>query len=100
MIRKLLNWLFPPKTSVRYWKARAKALRSFNTGIDNCFHQAKLLSGEMKKEGLYHYIVDGHRYRDGEWRHHNWVQYQGEIFDPAQDDRNPNIYRVTERIQQ
>jgi len=100
MFRKLFQWFFPPKTDIRYWQTRARALRRWNTGVDNCFDQAKLLSAEMKKAGLTHYIVDGERWRDGEWRHHNWVQLNGVILDPAQDDRNPNIYRVIERHQQ
>jgi hypothetical protein len=52
----------------------------------------------MKVAGISHYIVDGDRWRDGVWRHHNWVEYQRQVLDPAQDDKNSNIYRVTERI--
>jgi hypothetical protein len=90
------TWLFPSKTDVRYWQGRAYMLRRANTGVDNCFEQAKLLSREMREAKIKHYLVDGKRERDGEFHHHNWIEMDGVILDPAQ---SPNSkYVVVERF--
>lgn len=80
--------------TVDKWEWEAGRIFFANKGINNCIKRCRMLSDEMKAEGVEHYLVSGYYCH----KRHRWIERGGEILDPSVSLSSPDLYKAVTRV--